>query len=34
MLKWLIYNEISFPDVEKQNIQAGIIKISVIKESP
>lgn len=30
---WL-YNGISFPDVDKQNIQAGIIKISVIKESP
>lgn len=28
------FNEISFPDVDKKNIQAGIIKISVNKESP
>lgn len=30
----VIYNEMSFPDVDKQNIQAGIVKITVIKESP
>lgn len=29
-----MYNEISFPVDDKQHIQAGIIKISVIKECP